>query len=136
VGSGVVAPSSQAVEICSTTKYATWGAASICKNGSTVTATTLDRVEDGYCVELWVGAKKGNGEFWGFYGPISTNCARNTWQTTSKTMSVGSYGGFPGYPLYACSAYLFRGTYGYSSRYLPVWRQLEGVPVSDNCVFP
>lgn len=120
---------SQAVQKCSTTKYATWGAASICKDGATVRVQTLDRVEDGYCVQLWVGAKFGNGEPWGMYF-VAENCGKNTWKTTTKTLTNGKV------PLYACNAYLWRGTVGQWYRYLPVWRELEGVPVADNCSAP
>ncbi|MFN8074214.1 MAG: hypothetical protein U0Q15_02200 [Kineosporiaceae bacterium] len=127
VGGTLTADPSHAATVCSTTKYATWGAAQICKNGSSVTVKTLDRVEDGYCVNMWVGVRWGDGTKWGQYW-VTKNCAKNTWQTATVSMSAA------GRPLYACNATLFRGEYSIYSNYLPVWRETEGMPIPDYCV--
>ncbi|MFN8074215.1 MAG: hypothetical protein U0Q15_02205 [Kineosporiaceae bacterium] len=125
----VTASPSQAVQKCSTTQYATWGAASFCKDGATMRAMTLDRVEDGYCVELWAGVKWSDGTPWGIV-PVARNCANNTWQVVTTTISAADR------PLYACAAFLYRGTAGTGYRWLPVWREFPGIPGGDNCPGP
>jgi hypothetical protein len=120
------APVAQA-QTCSGTKTATWGAASVCvfddRHG--ITVRTLDRREDGHCVQLWIGLRDSTGEFQGFSW-VTTNCAENTWKSASDWVGANRY---------ICSAVLARGSAEAFFGYLTIWRELASVPVDDECVW-
>lgn len=125
VAGAVTAAPSQAAYTCFTPKYATWGGAWICKDGSKIRFSMSDTKTDGYCVKMYVGVRYGDGRPWGQY-MIGENCS-GTWPVWEKTLTVN------GQPVYACNATLFRGEYSIYSNYLPVWSQSFPAGVTNNC---